>query len=50
MDASTATVTPPVFPMMEMAQDARMMAAPTPVEPGRQTLGVTVHLVFAIEG
>jgi uncharacterized protein len=48
LDASTATVSSPVFPMMEMAQDARMMAAPTPVEPGEQTLSVTVHLVYAV--
>lgn len=53
LDASTSSQPPqPIYRQMEMAFDGRVAmaaAAPTPIEPGQQTVRATASLVFAIQ-
>lgn len=51
LDASTSSEPPRPYPVM-LRQDASMAyaKAPTPIQPGEQTVSATVSLVYAIEG
>lgn len=53
LDASTHAAPPRPMPYAQQRMDIEVMAAtaaPTPIQPGEQTVTATVFLVFAIEG